>query len=38
MPNTRRAFAWINPGIEAVLGPVPGELGADQPSLGKVAP
>ncbi|GGO21844.1 serine hydrolase [Deinococcus humi] len=23
MPNTRRAFAWINAGIEAVLGPVP---------------
>jgi len=22
MPNTRRAFAWINAGIEAVLGPV----------------
>lgn len=23
MPNTRRAFAWINAGVEAVLGPPP---------------
>ncbi|MDV6374077.1 serine hydrolase [Deinococcus sp. ZS9-10] len=26
MPNTHRAFTWINAGIEAVLGPVPRDI------------
>ncbi|CAM4455702.1 hypothetical protein [Deinococcus marmoris] len=40
MPNTRRAFAWINVGIEAVLGPVPRDVKprVDQPGLRKTAP
>ncbi|WP_370519821.1 serine hydrolase [Deinococcus sp. AJ005] len=40
MPNTRRAFAWINAGIEAVLGPVLRDVKpeADPPKVGKAVP
>ena len=41
MPSTRRAFAWINAGIEEVLGPVPPRplpVGNGEREHGKTAP